>query len=116
MIQAIKKTAEQSVMFKSALCEILCSPPINSTFFNGSNFIFIFILLDQFDISRRGIVDAGIVSLFNTTDLLNLDLLLAFDLKLWKEIRLNIREMYIASLLNIAEYKLTLGIRFAKCT
>ncbi|KAI8969011.1 hypothetical protein BDF20DRAFT_916425 [Mycotypha africana] len=45
---------------------------------------------------------------------LRLDYFMLYDLKLWKEVRISLRELYIATLASNAEYKKTLGKRLAR--
>ncbi|PQE31903.1 ubiquitin- ligase e3 component protein [Rutstroemia sp. NJR-2017a WRK4] len=44
---------------------------------------------------------------------LRLDWLILFDLRMWKKVRVDLRELYISTVVSIPEFKRLLGLRFA---
>lgn len=44
---------------------------------------------------------------------LRLDWLILFDLRMWKKVRVDLRELYISTVVSIPEFKRVLGLRFA---
>jgi E3 ubiquitin-protein ligase UBR1 len=49
----------------------------------------------------------------NLQDRLRLDWMILFDLRMWKKVRIDLRDLYIATVVTIPEFKRVLGLRFA---
>ena len=44
---------------------------------------------------------------------MRLDCMILFDLRLWKEMRIKLRDLLISTVVNVPQFKRVLGIRFA---
>jgi E3 ubiquitin-protein ligase UBR1 len=49
----------------------------------------------------------------NLQERLRLDWMILFDLRLWKKVRIDLRDLYISTVVTIPEFKRVLGLRFA---
>ncbi|EHL02681.1 putative E3 ubiquitin-protein ligase ubr11 [Glarea lozoyensis 74030] len=49
----------------------------------------------------------------NLQERLRLDWMILFDLRMWKKVRIDLRDLYIATVVTIPEFKRVLGLRFA---
>ncbi|KAG9237492.1 hypothetical protein BJ875DRAFT_369880 [Amylocarpus encephaloides] len=49
----------------------------------------------------------------NLRERLRLDWMILFDLRMWKKVRIDLRDLYISTVVSIPEFKRVLGLRFA---
>ncbi|KAH8647589.1 hypothetical protein BGZ60DRAFT_391131 [Tricladium varicosporioides] len=64
--------------------------------------------------TSHGFTDSENVPLHeNLWERLRLDWMILFDLRMWKKVRIDLRDLYISTVVSIPEFKRVLGLRFA---